>query len=92
MELMELRGPILVVTSISLLVSAGFIRYFQQQAELVPTDIETVSAQLADCDSRGLDTPFGRLGCDAEAQQQNVWEKRTTAGGALFISGGSAGN
>ena len=89
---MELRGPILVVTSLSLLVSAGVIRHFQRQAELVPTDVETVSAQRADCDARGLDTPFGRLGCDAEAQQQNVWQKRTTAGGALFISGGGAGN
>lgn len=89
---MELRGPILVVTSISLLVSVGFMRHFQRQAELVPTNIETVSAQLDDCDARGLDTPFGRLGCDTEAQQQNIWEKRTTPGGALFISGTGVGN
>ncbi len=88
---MELRGPILVVTSLSLLVSAGVIRHWQKQRELAPEAIETVAAQRADCEARGLDTPFGRLGCDAEAQEQNVWQKRTAAGGALFISGGGGG-
>ncbi len=86
---MELRGPILVVTSLSLLVSAAVLRHLQERDALIPTDIETVAAERADCDARGLDTPFGRLGCDSEAQDQAVWQRRTTAGGALFISGGA---
>ncbi len=86
---MEMRGPILVVTSLSLLVSAGVLRHFQKQREeLTPEAVETVAARRASCEARGLDTPFGRLGCDAEAQDQTVWQKRTRAGGALFISGG----
>ncbi len=84
---MELRGPILVVTSISLLVSAGAIRHFQAQSESMPTDVETISAQRTACEARGLDTPFGRLGCDPQAQQQTSWQRRSGAGGALFISG-----
>ncbi len=83
---MELRGPILVVTSISLLISIGFMRHLEKQAELIPSDIQTVAAELASCEARGIDTPFGRLGCDTEASDQVSWQKRTGAGGALFIS------
>ena len=84
---MELRGPILVVTSVSLLVSIGLMRHFQTQSEPAPSSIETVAAQRTACEARGLDTPFGRLGCDAQAQQQTSWQRRSGAGGALFISG-----
>ncbi len=83
---MEFRGPILIATALSLIASAAVVMQANNEAAPDPTMVETVAGARAGCAARGLDTPFGRLGCDISANSSSSWTRRTTSGGAVFIS------
>ncbi|MEE9428980.1 MAG: hypothetical protein V3V25_12615 [Paracoccaceae bacterium] len=81
---METRGPIMIVTSLSLVFSMVAVIHIQNQTEETSSDgIKTVGEDYASCSSRGLETMFGRLGC---ANSSKVTNRRTAAGGAVFLS------
>lgn len=84
---METRGPILIATSLSIVVSMVVFSYLQnQQTGEAPTNIQTVGAEYSDCQARGVATMFGRLGCSTKAKVSN---RRTTSGGAIFLTVGN---
>ncbi len=82
---MNLNGPILVVTSISLLVSVAWIRESRKDAPL-PDRIATSTAPIDPCKRYDFGTIFGRTTCDKIGHKDDARQRRATAGGAVFIS------
>ena len=56
-----------------------------REQALAPEQVQTVAGNLDACEKRGVDTPFGRLGCSTSAAKAGP-VRQVRAGGALFIS------
>ncbi len=82
---MNLKGPILVVTSISMLVSVAWIRENGKDDPL-PDRVTTSTAPIDPCKRYDFGTVFGRDTCDKIGPKDEAWQRRATAGGAVFIS------
>ncbi len=81
---MENRGPIMIATSLSMVFSmVAFIQFQKLQADEGPENISTAGAEMASCQSRGIQTAFGRLGCSNNSKISN---RRIMPGGAVFLS------
>lgn len=86
--IMDLKGPILVVTALGLIASGAVFMQAKNEANSGPTMVQTVGGKRAGCAASGIDTSIGRLGCTTSSGGTSSWTRRTGAGGALFISSG----
>ena len=83
---MEFRGPILIATALSLVVSAGVLRNIQASYGPKPDRVETLS-QMRGCQQYGFIALTGGSRCNDEAARPASWQRQQMQeGGALFIS------
>ena len=82
---MEFRGPILMATALSLVVSAGVLRNIQAGNAPKPNRIETRS-EMRGCQQYGFSALFGSTDCGEDAAAPASWQSQRMEGGALFIS------
>lgn len=80
----QIGGPTLIMASLAMITAMFAMNLVQNQKESsTPEAISTVGAGISDCQGRGIDTAFGRLGCSNRAKTPN---RRITTGGAVFLS------